>query len=290
MLLEKQAEKDLCFTGVVSDAILATPKLGMEMVKVATGLHSLRKTNRVKQAELLDYYETKESSYKAGTANWLMPSKMILQDEDAPAAVLLVVLKNILGPAVMIWEPESIWMELEDREHLNIPAINRDKLLAAMTLLEVPAFYWEVNTFQNTVMAFNNTAPNIDIIQEATPAYIAWAVYEADLVLQENQDWEPEFDYEPVLYTAESLHRAGFVLAPKILEFAQEALDKRNGDGALVTKAQVQDAWNDIKDSSLLDREFTETPLDVQLAKLAYVQVYTNERVEQYQQYLKQLA
>lgn len=272
---------DLNFSPSTETALRKDPFLGRKLAGVARDLHQLRIDSRTQQAGLLDYYTDKTAGYKAGTAHWMAPAKAALESENTPAGVLLIAARNILGPGMAAWEPDTIRIELEENEGLKIPAVNFDKLLAATTLTEVPAFYMEVLTFQNTVLAFNHQPVDAEVVQEASPEQIAWAVFEAELIRHENQLFEPEFDYEPCIYTAQVLHRAGMVLAPALLSFAQDCLDGLNTKDH-VGLGEVRSAWEALPKESLASRTFTESPLDVQLAKLASVEVYVSENADGY--------
>jgi hypothetical protein len=289
MFENKPIDQPLLFSETIAEACAHNPELGVKLAALAVDLQKLRRETFNSQSDLLTYYESRDEGYKVGAEAWFSKSKKILEDEDAPAGILLLAMKNVLGPAALAWEPDTLWIELEDRTGLDVPRENRDKLLAAITLLEMPAFYWEVNTFQNTVMSFNHTRSSPDKIQEATAAELAWAVYEAEIVLHEHQQWEPEFDYEPRLYVAACLHRSGMLLAPKLLQFAQDELDNENKDGAKVTKEQVAKAWDKLSKSNLESQKFPETPLGVQLAKLAAVDVYVKDRIDNYAKYFSAL-
>jgi len=169
--------------------------------------------------------------------------------------------------------------------------LNRDKIMAASTLTMIPAFWFEVNAFENTVMAFNNVLSDGEVLQEATPAQINWAVYEAEMLYGQADDVPeaPAFDREPMRYTAVVLHRAGFIVTPQLLSFAQKELDALSRNGAGANKAEVQDAWKRLQRVDLRKRPFSDSALDVQLGRLAAVQVYMLDRLVQYESDISRL-
>jgi hypothetical protein len=205
------------------------------------------------------------------------------QEISAPSAVIRQVLEDEESTATGCF--------LAVREACG-PPLNRDKILAAHTLTMVPAFWWEVNCFQNTVLAFNNILSNPEALQEATPGQLAWGVFEAEMIFGYADFPEsPEFDREPALYTGACLHRAGYVLAPDLLRFAQDALDHFNKDKTSLEKNKVQDAWKKLQRTNLKDRKWKDdSPLDMQLARLASVNLYIEERAKQYQDDLTRLT
>jgi hypothetical protein len=218
-------------------------------------------------------------------------ARELLQNDDTTATGCYHAARVLLGPMMRGWEPESIWLSLE-RMNVEVSVLNRDKLMASLTLTMIPAFWFEINAFENTIMAFNNVISNPSILQEATPAQIAWAVYEAELLYSDAGEFGETtvFDREPTLYTAAVLNRAGFLVAPDMLGFAQEPLDKLNCDGAKATGEEVKKAWARLKKTDFTKREFSEdSPIDLQLGRLAAVTLYVQERLKQYENDLAQL-
>lgn len=213
-------------------------------------------------------------------------AKGVIVDPEAVATAVHRAAELLLGNQIRNWEPESIWLGLQDHG-LDLPVTNRDKIMAVNTLLVVPAFYWEVNAFEDTCLAFCNQIVIPDALQEASPAQLSWGVYEVELLMQANNK-DPEFDYEPAKYAAVSLHREGFLLAPELLVFSQKELDRlTRGNDDLIP--QVKERWEKLDKDKLDTVEFQETPVDVQLAKLAAVHLYIDERAKQYQQDLAKL-
>jgi len=207
-------------------------------------------------------------------------ARTMLESEDTTATGAFRAAQAILGPAFISWEPESIWLELEDRG-IELPVLSRQKILALSTLLQVPAFYWDANVFENTSLACSNEPVLPDILQEASPAQLAWAVYECEVLLQ-SAGQDPDFDYEPAKYAAVCMQREGLVLAPELLQFAQDELDQLNWNHIVKLKTEVKDAWDGLNKDQLDTQEFKETPVGVQLARLSAIQLYFDEQLEKY--------
>ena len=219
----------------------------------------------------------------------------ILHDDHASASGCFQAVLCLCGDQARAWEPESIWLTL-DRRHIDIPVVNRDKVMAALTLTMVPAFWWDVHAFENTVLAFNHVVSNPAVVQEATPGQMAWGVYEAELIFaistaeDELNQQQPEFDREPVCYTAAVLHRAGYVRAPDLLNYAQRELTRLNKSGTDVNKADLDTAWTEFKKRKPLPlNSLDDTALDVQLARLASVELHVQEQLKRYQADLQRL-
>lgn len=217
-------------------------------------------------------------------------AEAMLRDPHTTATGCFRAAEAVCGNTFRSWEPDSLWLTL-DRRGIDVPLVNRDKLLAAVTMSMVPAFWWEVNAFENTVMAFNNVVSNPEIMQEATPAQITWAVYEAELLYSQIEDMEdtPVFDREPTLYTAVVLHREGFLRPPDMLSFAQTALQSMNKNGTQVSINDLDTAWSKLRKMDLEGIKLGDTPLEIQLGRLAAVQLYVEERRKQYDDDLARL-
>lgn len=213
-------------------------------------------------------------------------AKEFLGDNNTPATLVYHAVLKILGSQSAAWEPESIWLGLKDHK-LDMNEAMRNKYMAASTLLQNPAFYEDMHIFEDTCLAFNESPVLVEILQEASPAQLAWGVYEAEVFLRQN-GMDPDFDYEPAQYTAAAMHSEGFIAAPELLVFAQDELDKLNR-GNKELYSSVLDAWEKVDKSQLASLKLEETPIDVQVAKLAAVHLYVDGRANNYNKFLQKL-
>ncbi len=202
-------------------------------------------------------------------------SKELLHDPGTPAVALMACLPKMLGD-FLAWEPESIWLELE-RQGVDVPVENRAKIMAAVALRLVPSFYWDGIVFEKTAIAFDGLEPNPDILEEASPARLAWAVVEAAWILQRAKETAYEIGSEPRAYAGVILARAGFVLAPEQLDFAQPALDRERFHKTSLLD-EVKERWARVSKGGLEHLVLHETPVDVQIARLAAVELHVRER------------
>lgn len=222
------------------------------------------------------------------TTQSLEKAKAILKNDGSTATAILLAMQRLLGSnSFLAWEPESIWLECADHEVKSIPQENRDKLLATVTLLTGDAFHWDALVFEKTIVSFNNLPIAGDAIQEASPGELAWGVFEAEL-LSQYASHNGEYDYEPTRYTGVCMHRAGLALAPELLVFAQEELDKLNSNQQDL-KETVSDKWSTLDEEKLENLKLKETPEDVQLGYLAAIHLYVDKRARQLQQELADL-
>lgn len=213
-------------------------------------------------------------------------AKSFLGTDNTPATLVYHAVLKVLGPTAAAWEPESIWLGLKDNG-IDLNQAMRNKFMAASTLLQNPSFYEDMHIFEDTCLAFNESPVIVEVLQEASPAQLAWGVYEAEVFMRQH-GLDPDFDYEPEKYTAAALHNEGFIVAPELLVFAQDELDKLNR-GNKELYSSVLDAWDRADKAQLSSLKLEENPTDVQVAKLAAVHLYVDGRANNYNMFLRKL-
>lgn len=212
--------------------------------------------------------------------------KDLLRNPETAAVVLMKATRTLLGD-FLAWEPESVWLELE-RQGVDLPEINQDKVMAGIALHLVPSFYWDATVFEKTALAFAGLPANPDTLQEASPAALAWAVEEAAWLIRLAKDATWTFNSEPRAYAGVVLYRAGYVLAPSQLAFAQPALNRERFHTHL--QEEVQARWAGVDKTHLEALHLTETPVDVQIARLAAVELHVRTRREHAERDLARVA
>jgi len=206
-------------------------------------------------------------------------ARRLLTAPTTSASALLAAAKNVLGEFTT-WEPETLWLECE-RRGLEIPESNRAKLQAALALVLVPSFYCDAVVLEKTALAFDHVVTNPGALEEATASQLAWAVKEAGRIVAHHGDAPREFAHEPAAYAAVVLHREGLVVAPEGLAFAQRELDRLNRAADSGLRERVSAAWNALDKTMLATWPFNEKAVDVQLARLAAVELHVRDRAGQ---------
>lgn len=213
-----------------------------------------------------------------------LPPKDIFADPAAGATELFLVAHKHLGPEFVHFEPETLWTSFD------VETVNRDQLLAAMGLATHPSFFWDFRTFGNTALAFGDHAVVHDAVPRPEARDMAWALFEAELLNALSDDpAEPELDEEVLAYIATVLHEEGFVLAPDLLEGAQEALDRMTSPEGRALKDEVRRQWETLKNHNLERLPTPTSALDVQLTRLAEVRLYLVKRAQHVTSRLKSL-
>lgn len=211
-------------------------------------------------------------------------ARRIIVSPASSALGVLAAAKELIGDC-WHWEPESIWLALEQLG-LDIPVENRARLQAAITLYLVPSFYWDGIVFEKTAMSFAGHQPNSAALEEPDITELAWAVEEAAQIVKWHGDAAWNFSHEPIAYAAVVLHRDGYVLCPASLSFAQNQLNGLNCKDVPEDEAcpaepirnETEKAWAAVDKESMLTHAFPETRVGVQCARLATVYLYCKER------------
>lgn len=218
----------------------------------------------------------------------LQPSKvearaLLSEATSATATGLLIAIRALYGDDVLTWEPETLWLTLEN-DSVFLDNVERDKIQAARSLIVRPAFYWDNLVFQRTVQALNGQPFSAETIQEANAAHMCWAVYEAAVLRNLDPDDKkiPDFDEDVQQYVAVCLRREGFVVPPETLSFAEDNLENMLPKEAIDLKKEVKQAWGHLNKSKLAHTEFAENEHGVQLARLSACYLYQQERVDHF--------
>lgn len=235
--------------------------------------------------ELLDIFKEKTASFRNYTVKTAQRDEIAQQffkeSQEKAAVVLLMSLHALYGVRSLYWEPEVIWLTLERDHAIDVSEEGRNKLMAALALIQNPAFFWDNLVFQRTVQALNNELFDPESLQECHPAHMAWGVYEASLIrnFDPEQPVVPEIDEDVQQYIAVCLKRAGYVYPPNKLQFTEDNLASLLPEESRDFAEQVKKSWAHIDKKNLPERQFGETPLDIQCAQLASCYLYVQEQV-----------
>jgi phage host-nuclease inhibitor protein Gam len=249
-----------------------SPALNKAIIKAKAAFDAAASACKRNQSEIAGHYEDRTINYKTGTGAWQTRSKVLLANPDTNASLVLLAATNVLGPLITTFDPDTIWHTLADEHDIDLSHENRNKLLSAMLLIDMPVFLMDANVFATTVAAFAGEIPDTEILRPVTPAYLAWACIEADFVLENTGAFGTTLDREPRVYTAGCLHEYGMLVCPDVLTFAAEELKYLNRNGTGLSTEEVVAAWSETNKNDLTTTTFSETPLDIQLGKLASVE------------------
>ena len=137
------------------------------------------------------------------------------KDDDVPAFVLYSICVGQFGGDIHKWEPETLWLEIQDEFKVECSESNKDKIQAAIALVSINSFYENFQAFEGICKAFNNQSPEFEWVTPLTPEECAWGVAEA-LLIDETPE---EFSLEIKAYVSEILREGGLYSAPPVLSF-----------------------------------------------------------------------
>lgn len=157
-----------------------------------------------------------------------------LRDDESYGTTLLVLALDEWGTECLEWAPETWRQELQDTFDVQVPLLNFDKLMAAVSIVTTDAFFQNLPTFVDLANALCGSGLNPDAFDPADTAECAWACTEA-LILHPPDDGEEPFSDDIRRYLGFILKDEGYVSPPDILKLALD------GD----FKAQVGDSFSD---------------------------------------------
>jgi len=114
----------------------------------------------------------------------------VLEDPQTYATVLLAICLDAYGTEFLDWDPSVLRLELQTDYRAQLPRINSDKLQAAITLMTSDTFFNDVLSFNHITEALNNDPVDFDMLDPVTPDQMAWAIVEARLLLEGDNDLE----------------------------------------------------------------------------------------------------
>lgn len=201
-------------------------------------------------------------------------------DEAINAIPLFELLMSNYGTSWIGWLPEVIKKTILNNRSNEIIE-NKIQALAVCLSTDTPWLEWHI--FENVAKAFNHQVPNFGYTEPLSLGECWVTVRTMNYLRQE--DWSNEVK----IYIATVAFQNNYVYLPREseLEMAQRFLD-----GFVIypdLKMQVSQYWDKLRvsqkldktdDISILDREFSETPVQIQLSKIAIAKQYLLENTE----------
>ena len=148
--------------------------------------------------------------------------KKRLEDPGSFATVLLAILLDEYTTDVFSWEPQAIYMQLKDDFHVDVAAVNRDKIGAGITVLTTNQFFINSDIFANVCKAFAHGEADFSTFRPLSPEELAWGVTEAVLNNPPRKDLgNEEFSSEVANMVGICLFNQGILKPPRALQFAE---------------------------------------------------------------------
>lgn len=141
-----------------------------------------------------------------------------LADPDSYATVLLAILIDCYGTEAVGWDPSTIRLELQDDFQLQLPQVNFDKLMAAISVLTSDEFYQRLSRFIPICNVMSGSEYTPGLFDPADAYECAWGLTEAMLISPPESD-EPFAD-DIRRYIGKVLDEEGIKAAPDLLQIA----------------------------------------------------------------------
>lgn len=150
-----------------------------------------------------------------------LKAREVWANPDSYATTLVVLFVDRYGTEGLQWHPETIAMQVAEDFAVELPRPNRDRLLAAISLLTTNYFYKRLPQFNTICNVLSGDDFNPGVFEPADAADCAWGITEALLICPPDES-EP-FTDEIRQYVGQILRREGYVQAPDILRIALDA-------------------------------------------------------------------
>lgn len=141
--------------------------------------------------------------------------------ECSPALVLYSICVAKFGTEIHDWEPETLWMEIQDEFKTDAHECCKDKLQAVITLVTTNNFWENFQAFEGVCKAFSCHSPDFENLTPLSVEECSWGVAEAHLL----DETPEEFSEEVRGYVREILRLHGYLISPPHLQFC--GIDKK---------------------------------------------------------------
>ncbi len=149
--------------------------------------------------------------------------KAVLTDEDTYGSTMLVLAGELLPDEFLKWHPKTILAELERVSGADIPQLNFDKLMAAVTIVTTDLFWRDESKFIHLCNVLSGSTLEPDVFDPADSMECAWGINEA-LLLDPPDDSNPEPFSDAIRhYVGHVLKEEGYVSPPDVLKIALDA-------------------------------------------------------------------
>lgn len=202
-----------------------------------------------------------------------MPEAIIDDCEATPEQLLDFMMKSY-GKEWISWEPETVWAVLRINPMSANCIFTKNKLMAMKAILSNDQFWKDWICFEKCTLALNNIPPRFDMIEEVSPAQMAYAVRVAkDLRRYPGANTpgkDPVFSLEVQNYVAARAYMEGIVYLPDPLSFAQSKLNGFTGEARLADaiRARLNDP----------DAMADETPEGIGAVRAAVITAYAYDK------------
>jgi hypothetical protein len=196
--------------------------------------------------------------------------KSVFRERFFPPDVYRRILFGKYGGAWLEWDPETLWMEIEDDFHAQVSDEVRDKINALRILFTTRDFWEDFAVFEKVIIAFNDRYVDPEHIQVCLPEELGYGLTVANSIVVR------PFSREITVYIQGCCREAGLLVYHRAFAFAQPPYE-----GELKTLAQeVRKIWDIERFTQITIPESQQhDPVMVQVGRLHDIEVYIKERL-----------
>jgi hypothetical protein len=150
--------------------------------------------------------------------------KQTLEDEKAPAIVLLSLVIKKYGQECFAWEPTVLKAELQEDFDCVMDDLQSDKIQAAITILTTELYEENVAVFETLNYLLNHKPDNLDELNPLEAEELICGLTEAYLIRGEEFDFSPEIR----VYAGQIFYDYGFHKPPEL--FPKAIMKEKDGN------------------------------------------------------------
>lgn len=176
----------------------------------------------------------------------MTPAEILQHPHVAPSTAWKAV-EKLLGLGAKVYEPETLQIEL-GRRGVEWTPERAAKILGAQTILVSRTWTYDYNVLFAFALACGGSPASSDAHHHPEVHDLAWAMLEIEALTGQQPCDDHGFDpdnIDPAI--AVVLHDDGWVLTPDVLRFAQDALDRQNGEHHTELRDQTRERWEMLK-------------------------------------------
>ena len=117
----------------------------------------------------------------------MINSNQVLENEKSAPELILRAMVKEFGHEWVNWQPEPLSAEIRDQLGIEIPPVNKDKIMALKLCIKTTVPWQDWHPFTMCVLAFNDVSIDAKIAQEVAFTHLAYGVEVLTALQPENE-------------------------------------------------------------------------------------------------------
>jgi hypothetical protein len=191
----------------------------------------------------------------------------------------------------LTWHPNTIQMEIEQDFGLEIPGINFEKLMTAISLYTTNNFFVSTTDFVRFCVVLSGHAPAPELMVLPDCADLAWGITEGVLIMPPEETEQNPFSQEIVGFVGKCLDSEGIITPPDVLRIGLR--DKSLVDHVTTNFSDDEELYSSIwkmeKDKTDDINQLVSSNLRMLIAQMAALPLQTGKTQELVKRMSKQI-